>query len=99
MMNLDTWNSLTEEQQQWVSETFTEVSDLMQESDAADLVTSRQACIDGGIEVYTLSDDEMAAFAPYMEKVNDNWIKTATDAGWDAQSAYDYVISAVEAAS
>jgi len=99
MMNLDTWNSLTAEQQQWVTETFTEISDMMQESDAADLVSWRQACIDGGIEVYTLTGDELAAFAPYMEKVNDDWVKTASDAGWDAQGAYDFVIAAVEAAS
>lgn len=99
MMNLDTWNSLTAEQQQWVTETFTQVSDMMQDSDAADLVSSRQKCIDDGIEIYTLNDDEMAAFAPYMEKVNNDWIKNATDAGWDAQGAYDYVIAEVKAAS
>lgn len=99
MMNLDTWNSLTAEQQQWVTETFTEVSDLMQDSDAADLVSWRQACIDGGIEVYTLSSDELAAFAPYMEKVNNDWIASASAEGWDAQGAYDYIIAAIEAAS
>ena len=98
MMNLDTWNSLTAEQQQWVTETFTEISNMMQESDAADLVSWRQSCIDSGIEVYTLSDDELAAFAPYMEKVNNDWISSATAAGWDAQAAYDYIISSVEAA-
>ncbi len=98
MMNLDTWNSLTEEQQKWVTETFTEISDMMQESDAADLVADRQLCIDRGIEVYTLTDDELAAFAPYMEKVNNDWIKKASDDGWDAQGAYDYVMNAVIAA-
>lgn len=98
MMNLDTWNGLTEQQQQWVTETFMEVSDMMQESDAADLVSWRQSCIDNGIEIYTLTADDLAAFAPYMEKVNNDWIASATDAGWDAQGAYDYVISAVEAA-
>ena len=98
MMNLDTWNSLTEEQQKWVTETFTEISDMMQESDAADLVADRQLCIDSGIEVYTLTDDELAAFAPYMEKVNNDWIKKASDDGWDAQGAYDYVMNAVIAA-
>ena len=98
MMNLDTWNSLTEEQQKWVTETFTEISDMMQDSDAADLVADRQLCIDSGIEVYTLTDDELAAFAPYMEKVNNDWIKKASDDGWDAQGAYDYVMNAVIAA-
>lgn len=97
MMNLDTWNSLTPEQQKWVTETFSEVSDLMQESDAADLVADRQLCIDKGIQVYTLSDDELAAFAPHMEKVNNDWIKQTTTDGWDAQSAYDYVMQAVAA--
>lgn len=99
MMNLDTWNSLTEEQQQWVTETFLEVSDMMQDSDAADLVADRQVCLDTGVEIYTLSEDELAAFAPYMEKVNNDWITSATEAGWDAQGAYDYIISAVDAAS
>lgn len=98
MMNLDTWNGLTEQQQQWVTETFTEISDMMQESDAADLVADRQLCIDSGIEVYTLTDDELAAFAPYMEKVNNDWIEKASANGWDAKGAYDYVMSAVEAA-
>lgn len=99
MMNLDTWNSLTEQQQQWVTETFTEISDLMQESDAADLVTCRQSCIDNGLEVYTLTEDEMAAFAPYMEKVNSDWISGAAAAGWDAQGAYDYIMTAVGSAA
>lgn len=99
MINLDTWNSLTEEQQGWVTETFTEISDMANDSDNADLVASRQACIDSGIEIYTLSDDEMAAFAPYMEQVNNDWISTATDAGWDAQGAYDFIMSSVSSAS
>lgn len=98
MMNLDTWNSLTEEQQGWVTETFTEISNMMQESDAADLVADRQLCIDNGIEVYTLTDDELAAFAPHMEKVNNDWINKAANDGWDAQGAYDYVMNAVNAA-
>lgn len=98
-MNLDTWNSLTAEQQQWVTETFLEISDMMQESDAADLVTCRQSCIDSGLEVYTLTEDELAAFAPYMEKVNSDWIASAAAAGWDSQGAYDYIMTAVEAAA
>lgn len=98
MMNLDTWNGLTAEQQQWVTETFTEISNMMQESDAADLVSCRQTCIDSGIEVYTLTGDELAAFAPYMDKVNNDWITSATEAGWDAQGAYDFIMSAVDAA-
>lgn len=97
-MNLDTWNNLTEEQQKWVTETFMEVSDMMQENDAADLVADRQLCIDNGIEVYTLSEDELAEFAPYMEKVNNDWIAKASANGWDAQGAYDFVIDAVDAA-
>lgn len=97
MMNLDTWNSLTEQQQQWVTETFTEISDMMQESDAKDLVDSRQKCIDSGIEVYTLSDDELAAFTPYMGKVNNDWIASTTKAGWDAQGAYDFIMSSADA--
>lgn len=99
MMNLDTWNSLTAEQQQWVTETFTEVSDMMQESDAADLTADRQLCIDNGIEVYTLNEEELAAFAPYMDKVNNEWIEKAGANGWDAQGAYDYIMSAVDAAA
>ena len=99
MINLDTWNSLTAEQQQWVTEAFTAVSDMMTESDGADLVTWRQTFIDNGIEIYTLTGDELAAFAPYMEKVNNDWIESATKAGWDAQGAYDYIIAAIEAAA
>ncbi len=33
-----------------------------------------------------------------MEKVNNDWIKKASDDGWDAQGAYDYVMNAVIAA-
>ena len=99
MINLDTWNSLTQEQQNWVTETFTEVSDLMTESDAKDLESSRQACIDAGVDIYTLSAEEMEAFAPYMEQVNDSWVNSASEAGWDAQGAYDYIIDAVKAAA
>lgn len=98
MINIDTWNGLTEEQQNWVTETFTEVSDMMTEEDSADLTASRQECLDSGIEIYTLSDEELSAFAPYMEQVNNEWIESAAEAGWDSHGAFDFIMSSVEAA-
>jgi len=99
LINLDTWNSLTEQQQQWVTEAFTRVSDLMMEDDAKSLVECRQYCMDNGIEVYTLSGEELEAFRPYMEKVNNEWIESAAAAGWDAQGAYDFIINSVKNAA
>lgn len=96
MINLDTWNSLTAEQQQWLVETFMEIGDMMNEADGASIVTSRQKCLDDGVEIYTLNDEELEAFRPYMEKVNNDWINKATNEGWDAQGAYDFIINAVE---
>lgn len=99
MINLDTWNSLTEEQQGWLVETFTQVSDLAGAYDKTQIEKSRQTCIDQGLQVYTLSEEEMAEFAPHMEKVNSDWIVKATKEGWDAQGAYDFIVNAVAEAS
>ncbi len=95
LMNLDKWNSLTEQQQSWVTETFKEVGDLTAVHHAEDITNYRQFCIDNGIEVYTLTEDEQAVFAPYMEEVNQTWIKEASTDGWDAQGAYDYIVSEI----
>lgn len=97
MINLDTWNALTAEQQQYVADAFTEVSDMMVEYDGGVLEENRQEIIDYGVEVYTLSGEELAAFEPYMTQVNSDWIETAAGAGWDAQAAYDLIMGEVEA--
>lgn len=98
MINLDTWKALTPEQQKYVTEAFTEVSDMMVEYDGGVLEENRQEIMDYGVEIYTLTDDELAAFEPYMSQVNSDWINNATEAGWDAQSAYDYIMEQVESA-
>jgi len=92
LMNLDKWNSLTPEQQGWVKETFEEISNQCHDEHMVDIVNGRQKCLDEGLEIYRLSDEELAAFAPIMEEVNSEWIASATAEGWDAQGAYDYVM-------
>lgn len=97
LINLDTWNSLSPEDQQIVKEVFTEVGDMAMQYDQGQLEKSRQQCLDEGHTIYTLSDEEMKAFAPYAEKVNEDWIKSASGEGWDAKGAYDLIMSLSDA--
>lgn len=93
LINLDTWNSLSPEDQKIVQDVFTKVGDMAMEYDRGQLEASRKQCLDEGHTIYTLSDEELTAFAPYAEEVNKDWITSASNEGWDAQGAYDLLSS------
>ncbi|RGX57029.1 hypothetical protein DWV16_01555 [Anaerotruncus sp. AF02-27] len=95
LINLDKWNSLSPEDQQIVRSVFEQVSTEAMEYDRDQLDKSRQSITDEGIEIYTLTAEELAAFAPYAEEVNRDWIEEASAEGWDAQGAYDYIIGQI----
>ena len=93
VMNLDTWNRLSPEDQKIVRDVFTKVGDMAMQYDQGQLDKSRKQCLAEGHTIYTLNATEMAAFAPYAEKVNNDWIASATKAGWDARGAYNLIMS------
>lgn len=93
LINLNTWNGLSPEDQKIVKDVFSKVCDMAMEYDRGQLAKSRQQCLDEGHTIYTLNAKEMNAFAPYAEKVNKDWIKSASKEGWNAQGAYDLIMS------
>lgn len=93
VINLNTWNKLSAEDQKVVKDVFTKICDMAAEYDQSQLAQSRQQCLNDGHTIYTLNDNELAAFAPYAEKVNKDWIDSASKEGWDAQGAYNLIMS------
>ncbi len=95
LINLDKWNSLSAEDQRIIQSVFEQISTQAMEYDRDQLDQSRSSIAQEGTEIYTLSDEELAAFAPYTEEVNQDWIAEASAEGWDAQGAYDYIIGQI----
>lgn len=59
----------------------------------------RQAAIDRGNEMITLSDEELARFQEATAPVRDRWMEEVGAAGIDGQALYDAAIAAVAAHS
>jgi len=74
IMSLDTFNSLPEDLQNLVIDTFKQASKDLQAITQADLAASKQAMIDAGVEYYKLSPE-----------VNDWFITSAYDKAWELQ--------------
>jgi TRAP-type C4-dicarboxylate transport system substrate-binding protein len=84
IMNKDKWDSLTEQQQQALTEAggVAGAKILGQGWDRAD-VKGEEIVIADGSTVRTLSDEEVARWAEKLQFMNDDWIALANERGYD----------------
>jgi TRAP-type C4-dicarboxylate transport system substrate-binding protein len=89
-MNLDTWNSMTAEQQEQVVAATKAGSDVGLQKD----VDSQVAALadwnsNDKYEVAWVWGDEAQVWVDQAQPILEAWIKTATDAGYDGQGMWD----------
>jgi TRAP-type C4-dicarboxylate transport system substrate-binding protein len=80
-VNLDTWNSLTAEQQGWLEEAFRYGSLYSAELDHESSQMGYQAAIDSGDEILNIKGDDLKPWIDAMQTVADEWIAKSEAAG------------------
>ena len=81
VMNMDTWNSLTAEQQGWLDEAAEHYMQFGQEYMAEYYAQAAEEMEAGGATLYYLSADEEAAFMACTEQLYASMKETCTDKG------------------
>jgi TRAP-type C4-dicarboxylate transport system substrate-binding protein len=80
-VNLDTWNSLTPEQQGWLEEAFRYGGLYSAELDHASSQAGYQSAIDNGDEILNIKGDDLKPWIDAMQTVVDEWIAKSEAAG------------------
>ena len=85
IMNNDSWNKLTPEQQKIVWDGFRGGADYGLELDSGDIETAMNYAIENGHEmVYLTTPEELAPWYEHMDRYQAEWVKKITDAGQPA---------------
>jgi C4-dicarboxylate-binding protein DctP len=89
IMNLDKYNSLTEQQQAWLDEALTYGASLNEDLDVEEIQTAIKYAQDNNHEIVCLTEEQLKPWRDAIAPANADWAKTATDAGWPAQEVTD----------
>jgi TRAP-type C4-dicarboxylate transport system substrate-binding protein len=81
-VNLDTWNSLTAEQQGWLQEAFRYGGLYSAELDHASSQAGYQSAIDNGDEILNITGDDLKPWIDAMQTVVDEWVAKSEAAGF-----------------
>jgi TRAP-type C4-dicarboxylate transport system substrate-binding protein len=81
IVNLDTWNRLTEEQQGWLQEAFRYGAKFSAEMDISSAKAGYDTAIAEGHEVVSITGDDLKPWVDAMQAVVDDWIARCEDAG------------------
>jgi TRAP-type C4-dicarboxylate transport system substrate-binding protein len=82
IINAGTWNSLTTEQQDLLTEAFKVWSDTTIELDYASYNAGKTYCEDNGQEFrYLSTEEELAPWVEYIDQFNDAWVERVNAAG------------------
>ncbi len=91
MMNLDSFNKLSPEQQQMIYDAFYYgVNKALDQSDA-EAQKAIDYAKDKGAQFVTLSDDDLQTLYAAMDTVMDEWFTTVSAQGYDAHGVYDKI--------
>ena len=96
-MNLDSWNKLPAEYQAVIEKHFgwnltEEFARLFEE----DLKVGKQLCIDAGVEIIELTDEELATFEVAANAYIDKWCSDYSTGDFDARAFLDHAKEAYE---
>jgi TRAP-type C4-dicarboxylate transport system substrate-binding protein len=80
-VNLDTWNSLTEEQQGWLQEAFRYGAAYSAELDTGTSRTGYNLAIESGDVIINITGDDLKPWHDAMQAVVDEWITASEAAG------------------
>lgn len=90
-INLDTWNSFSEEIQTAIEEVNEEYQELfMEENEQAD-EDCRATMVEGGLTILEPSDELVADCEEATEGLVDDYIDTVTEAGYDGEAIIEIV--------
>jgi len=93
IVNLDTWNSLTEEQQGWLQEAFRYGALYSAELDIQSALDGYNTAVAEGHEIVYVTGDDLQPWIDAMQPIVDEWVKNCTAAGFDnAQEIYDSLV-------
>lgn len=93
VMNEDIWNELSEEDQTTIKdlsgEKMAERTGEVFDQFGLDAVDQAK---EKGVEVYELSDDELAEWSEYINPTIENWIESVEEKGLPGQEVYDRAV-------
>jgi len=93
VINLDTWNKLTEEQQGWLTQAFIEGGIFANTADLEDIKSGEKYAIDNGQEIYHVDTPELLQpWYDSMGTVVDAWYADAEAAGYDGKAVREALL-------
>jgi len=90
VMNLDTWNSLTEEEQGWLKEAFAIYSEENSKAMYSIIDIEKKKAEENG-EVRYFSDEDMKTIYAAIDEVANAWIQETEALGYPAQKTYETI--------
>lgn len=97
IVNLDKWNSLTEEQQGWLQEAFRYGSTFTSEADIASAKSGYDKAIENGDTITVIEDADLQPWYDAAQPVIDQWIADSEKAGFaDASQVQNTLVSLTE---
>lgn len=98
-VNLDTWNKLPAEYQEIIQNAYVEACGEMRDMNYELEQSVRKDAVENwNLQIHTLTADEMAEWAPYIETVNQKWIDDCAAKGYDVTGMYQMLLDKIEAA-
>jgi TRAP-type C4-dicarboxylate transport system substrate-binding protein len=97
VINLDTWNRLTEEQQGWLTEAFIAGGVLANTEDQAAIASGEKYAVDNGQEIFHVDTPELLKpWYDSMQAVVDTWVGACGEAGYDGKGAREALLAILE---
>jgi TRAP-type C4-dicarboxylate transport system substrate-binding protein len=87
LMNIETWNSLTPDLQNTITQIAQEVSAYHLERRDAELLDFQQTLTQGGVELYNISSDELAKWKQATASVTVDYVADLDSQGFPASDA------------
>jgi TRAP-type C4-dicarboxylate transport system substrate-binding protein len=97
IVNLDTWNKLSEEQQGWIYEAFQFCATRSVELDAESALNGYKTCVEQGDTFENIKGDDLKPWYDAMQTPVDEWVKNCEKAGFDnAKEVREKLLSILE---
>jgi TRAP-type C4-dicarboxylate transport system substrate-binding protein len=98
-INFDTWNSLPEDLQQILVESFDFAGDEMGNMDIATIAEGKKTAQDRGDTFTYVNGDDLKPWYEWADKSNAEWFAACDALGYDGESVYKKLIEKIEAQS
>jgi TRAP-type C4-dicarboxylate transport system substrate-binding protein len=96
-INLETWNSLPEDLQQILTESFDYAGDEMANMDIETIAKGKKFAADRGDSFTYVTGDALKPWYDWADKANAEWYAACEKLGYDGEGIYNRLLETIEA--